>query len=156
MLSDKVTAIDIDAVLERAKSEFGVKSYRQLSEALGMSVSGVSVSRQKGTLPYGALVEGCIKFNISLDKIFFGDSSKQSQTALSQTQQLSKDDLIKANQTVDRVLDKVLPKLTHLSVERVREIEKKLRPLLINELFENEFNEMYVEAVARGAVQVSA
>ncbi|WP_170940794.1 helix-turn-helix domain-containing protein, partial [Pseudoalteromonas sp. NBT06-2] len=102
----------MDIVLERLKQEFNVKSDRALSDKLGLSTSGISMSRSKKALPYAAIVKTCAKYSVSTDNIFGikldNSENKRPQslpnTVISQPKGLTAKDLLAVNTMVDKVL----------------------------------------------------
>ena len=156
MLSDTVCNVEFEEVIERLKVKLSVKSNRGLSDVLGMSSAGISSGRRNNTLPYAPIVETCLKKGIDLQYIFSGTLSKStiSQSPAQAVDTFSKSDLIRASEMVDRVLDKVLNEKS-LPLEREFAVYKTLRPVLMSAVFEHDFNEKFVEVMAKGAITMA-
>lgn len=61
-----------EGVYTRAKEAFCVNTDNQLAKAIGLGRSSIHSSRQRGTIPYGSMVEAILESNefISLDWVF--------------------------------------------------------------------------------------
>ena len=156
MTSTTLKKVDFEEVIDRLKKKLVIKSNRGLSELLGMSTSGISSGRRINTLQYAPIVETCLNRGIDLQYIFTGQYS-ESATSQSPTQAkvaLTQEDLIRASEIVDRVLDKVLIEKS-LPLERQFAVYKTLRPVLLKSVFEHDFNEKFVEIMAKGALTMA-
>lgn len=161
MVTVNIIEVDLDAVLNRLQKVLKVTSDRALSDKLGLSTSGIAMSRKKNVLPYAAIVNTCMQHNVSTDEIFGITGSVSAQTSFTNESEpattpaepkaLNADDLLAANAMVEKVLEQVLSK-KQLPPERELLICKKLRPALIKAVFEHNFNEIFIRTIAEGAL----
>lgn len=150
MFTDSIASADIDGVLDRLSKKLGVTSDRALSLALNLSHSGVAMAKKKATLPYGAIVEKCMKDGISLDYIFRNIANQSVRNEVANAGNV-KSDAVAAFALTQRILDDLLYK-KNLPPERELLVRKKLQPILIDKVFEHNFNEVMVRTVAEGAL----
>ncbi|KZN30074.1 hypothetical protein N480_03775 [Pseudoalteromonas luteoviolacea S2607] len=163
MLGDSITESDIDKVIDILRDKLGASSDRALAMELGLSHSGISMSKKKGTLPYTSIVATCKKKKISLDEVFGievdqapGSSSTEEKepTKSEEVSRNSAEDALAAIALVEQIIDDLLyPK--NLDAERELLIRKKLRPMLIEKTFEHNFNEVMVKTIAEGALYMA-
>jgi len=156
MITDKIIPVEFENVVERLKVKFGVNSNTALSEALGMSAAGIAVARKSNSLPIIPIVNTCLKKGISIDEIFTGkgSDSTNSQSPAQASDSFTKDDMVRASEVVDRVLDKVLIEKS-VPDDRQFAVFKTLRPVLIDAVFEHDFNERYVYIIAKSALTLA-
>ena len=163
MVTDSILETDIEDVICRLRQKFGVTSNRALSEQLGLSQSGIAMAKKKGSLPYAAIVNTCMKRQISLDDVFGiynsqgkastndCDANNTSNKVEEQGQFYSVDDAVAANAIVEKILDDLMF-TKNLPADKELLIRAKLRPVLFDKVFEYQFNEIMVKTVAEGAL----
>ncbi|MBB1292179.1 MULTISPECIES: helix-turn-helix domain-containing protein [unclassified Pseudoalteromonas] len=151
MVFDKVDLIDTEAVIERLKRKIGTTSNRQLSVELGMSINAIAQSKAKNTLPYGNIVEYYVAKGYDLNEIFTG---KGSGSITQKAAAPSSDAALRALEMVERILEKELYS-KDLPADRLLIVANKLRPVLVNACFENDFCEPIVEMMAKGALTLA-
>ncbi|WP_444996037.1 helix-turn-helix domain-containing protein [Aliikangiella sp. IMCC44359] len=146
---NKVIKIEFEVVIQRLKEKLSEKSDRALARALGMSDSGIAVARTTKSLPIIPIVNACVAQGISLDEIFLGQTTNPDSAQTFHT--LTQTDLIQASEMVDRVLDRVL---TNNSLPTLQQFDayKRLRPVLIKAVFDNDFDESIVTAIAEATL----
>ena len=159
--------VDVNLVLQRLADILKTgSSDRQLSKALGLSLSAIDANRKKETLPYKAIVKTCKERGISLDSLFDihaesspGTNNKKTR-ANTPSQTNSQDNLKVAQQQAEKALKIVegvmQSELYALNIPADAKLEaaNKLRPLLINACFEHDFSVGMVEMMAKGAVSM--
>ncbi|MBS3796688.1 hypothetical protein [Pseudoalteromonas sp. BDTF-M6] len=160
MFTDKISAVELDGVIDRLAEAFDAPSDRALSLKLGLSHSGIAMARRKNSLPYSAIVNSCAKYGLSTDEIF-GIKVAKSKPSPIQPQQKEPekrvpnvDDLIAADALVEKVLDDVLFH-KNLPADRELIVRKKLRPKLIQTAFKYDLNELFVRTTAEGALHMA-
>jgi hypothetical protein len=161
---DMLEATDSTVVLDRLFKTFNVSSDRQLSTALGLSLSSVGTNRTNNTLPYKAIVLKCQQEGISLDslfgidaKIFPGEtvkSAKEHDVSTSTDKKVDAEQTMRAHKLVERVLERELYNLD-LPADRILFAARKLRPILLEACFEHDFSESFVELIAKGAITMA-
>lgn len=165
---DMLEAVDVDLVLQRLAEILKTSSDRQLSTALGLSLSTVDANRKKGTLPYKAIVQTCKERGISLDSLFDievkgkpGEGHVKQAGNLQNNQgsdeQINTSNVaplaMKALALAEKVMERELYAL-NIPADAKLDAAKKLRPLLIDVCFEHDFSESMVEMMAKGAVSM--
>ncbi|MBQ4840199.1 helix-turn-helix domain-containing protein, partial [Pseudoalteromonas luteoviolacea] len=93
MLGDSITESDIDKVIDILRDKLGVNSDRALAMELGLSHSGISMSKKKGTLPYTSIVATCKKKKISLDEVFGIDVDQTSDSSSTEEKPTKSEDV---------------------------------------------------------------
>jgi hypothetical protein len=160
MISDSIIDVDLNAVIKRLEKELETKSDRALSAKLGLSTSGIAMSRKKNMLPYTAIVTTCIKHGISTDRIFgiTGTADTQSNATeereVKQQPGLTTADLLAASNMVEEVLAQVL---ATKNFELAREVFvcKQLRPVLLKAALKNYLNRTVIQGIAEGVVSIT-
>ncbi|USE71509.1 hypothetical protein CTT31_20705 [Pseudoalteromonas maricaloris] len=159
MLDANIADTEIDKVIELLHEKFDVSSDRALSLKLGLSHSGIAMAKKKGTLPYAAIVNACIKNEISLDEVF-GIAVNQLQNRSpkdkkdSSLPKNSVEDALVALALVEKITDDLLYS-KNLDAERELLVRKKLQPMLIQKAYEHNFNEIMIRTIAEGALYMT-
>ena len=60
---------------EAKRNDFSLKNLNEISAFLGITPNTLYVQRNRGLLPYRAIVETCIKHDLSIDNVFKGDKN---------------------------------------------------------------------------------
>ncbi|WP_283709802.1 hypothetical protein [Pseudoalteromonas prydzensis] len=152
MISDKVNRVEFDSILSKLHEKLGTEgSDRQLSIKIGLSPSGISASRRSGNLPFNHIVETYIQNGYSVDELIYGKSASSTQQKAAAP---SSDSALRALEMVERILEKELYS-KDLPADRLLIVANKLRPVLVNACFENDFCEPIVEMMAKGALTLA-
>jgi len=159
MVLDTVRFVDVQKVYGQLFKLFNVDSDAALSKALGLSASAVRNAKNRNSLPWEGVINGCIASGIDLNEVFTGSSMKvdnnnEETSKLDGTDSLAVTDVLAANKLVVEILDETLAN-KGLTAERELLIRNKLTPLLLEKVFEYNFNEVMVKTVAEGALYMT-
>lgn len=159
MVLDTVRFVDVQKVYGQLFKLFNVDSDAALSKALGLSASAVRNAKNRNSLPWEGVINGCIASGIDLNEVFTGSSMKvdnnnDETSKLDATDSLAVTDVLAANKLVVEILDEILAN-KGLTAERELLIRNKLTPLLLEKVFEYNFNEVMVKTVAEGALYMT-
>ncbi|OHU85509.1 MULTISPECIES: hypothetical protein [Pseudoalteromonas] len=159
MVLDTVQSVDVQKVYVRLYMLFNVDSDAGLSRALGLSASAVRNARNRNSLPWEGVINGCISHGIDLNEVFTGsalkvNNDKEKPSDNNDTERLAVTDVLAAHKLVVEVLDDILTN-KHLNAERELLVRNKLTPLLLEKVFEYNFNEVMVKTVAEGALYMT-
>ncbi|MBQ4864397.1 hypothetical protein J8L98_22145 [Pseudoalteromonas sp. MMG013] len=159
MVLDTVRFVDVEKVYEQLFKLFNVDSDAALSKALGLSASAVRNAKNRNSLPWEGVINGCISSGIDLNEVFTGsaikvDNNDEEVSASNDTGSLAVTDVLAANKLVVEILDEILAN-KRLTAERELLIRNKLTPLLLEKVFEYNFNEVMVKTVAEGALYMT-
>ncbi|MEC8325891.1 MAG: hypothetical protein VX100_07325 [Pseudomonadota bacterium] len=153
--------LDVDKTYSKLFKIFNSKSNRALSIAMGLPPTTVQSAVNRHSFPWEGMIKACIKRGVSLDELFeipIKDSKRTAQnekaTVVVEQKGFNTDDMLKANDIVDRVLDQVL-RPRALPAERELLVIKKLRPILLRAVFDHCFNEVLVKSIAEGALALA-
>ena len=159
MVLDTVRFVDVQKVYDQLFKLFNVDSDAALSKALGLSASAVRNAKNRNSLPFESVINGCIASGIDLNEVFTGssinvDNNNEETSKPDDSSSLAVTDVLAANKLVVEVLDEILTN-KRLTAERELLIRNKLTPLLLEKVFEYNFNEVMVKTVAEGALYMT-
>ena len=152
MFTDSIDVADseyVETVIERLCKAFNVSSDRSLSMKLGLSHSRIAMSRKNGSLPFSSIVQTCIRENLSLDHIF-GISHSLSESEANISNGSTYEEATAAYKLVENIINELIED-KNIDSDKELLIRKKLQPLLLQKVFQHNFNEIMVKTVAEGA-----
>ena len=140
----------VDEVIKRLYEAFNVSSDRSLSMKLGLSHSRIAMSRKSGALPVSSIVQTCINEKVSLDHIFGVKKYLNNAEPVAHNNS-TYEEAAAACKLVEKVIDELFEN-KNIDSDKELLIRKKLQPLLLQKVFELNFNEIMVKTVAEGAL----
>jgi hypothetical protein len=77
-VEDKSMTVDVNGIFERLIEAHKVKTLKELSESLGRKPNWAASSKQRGTIPYDAIVQTSEEKGIPLDNLVYGSPDEPS------------------------------------------------------------------------------
>lgn len=78
---ENATVLPFEEAWQRAQRLLRIKTQRELAQALGINESNITQAKKRGTWPLEWAVYLARNFNLSLDELVFGLSSKEDQSS---------------------------------------------------------------------------